>query len=117
MIVAGSATTWLVGSRGTRPTYAGDETGLLRAIEHPQHVEMREAVDVGEPRLEHRQGFGRPPGLVFRPASLRNRGCVCKGSVDETARAAGKHPPVAFAIEPRGLRGARDTPEPGRPAR
>src|SRR5258705_11794869 len=116
MIVAGSATTWLVGSRGTRPTYAGDETGLLRAIEHPQHVEMREAVDVGEPRLEHRQDFERPLGLVFRTASLRNRGWVCKGRVDATDRREGKHPSVAFAIDARGLPRDGGFYERGRPA-
>src|SRR5258705_12473720 len=123
MIVAGSATTWLVGSRGTRPTYAPLLLPASLRLFEPGSSQRRfgnarqvRLDDVGEPRLERRQDFECPLGLVFRTASLRNRGCVCKGRVDDTDRREGKPPSVAFAIDAGGLRRDGDFHERGRPA-
>jgi hypothetical protein len=43
----------------------GNQVESLGAIEGPQNVEMREALDIGEPGLEFAQDLEYPLSLVF----------------------------------------------------
>src|SRR6059058_2221460 len=49
---------------------------LRGAIELPDDDEMREALDVGEPRLKLGQDLEHPIGLVFSAKSLGDFACV-----------------------------------------
>src|SRR5437879_13622440 len=56
-----------------RRTQQFEATG---AIEFPEDNEMREAFDVGEPRLEIGQDLEHAICLVFSPKTLGNLACV-----------------------------------------
>src|SRR3989449_11148755 len=64
---------------------------LRRAIELPDDDEMREALDVGEPRLKLGQNLEHTICLVFSAKSLGNFACVLVRTTHKSNRARGKH--------------------------
>src|SRR5207245_8479895 len=64
---------------------------LRGTIELPDDDEMREALDVGEPRLKLRQDLEHPIGLVFSAKPLGNFTCVLVRTTHKSDRLRGKH--------------------------
>src|SRR5439155_15667875 len=63
----------------------------MRAIELPDDNEMREALDVGEPRLKLGQDLERAICLVFSAKPLGNLACVLVRTAHKSNRPRGKH--------------------------
>ena len=63
-----------------------DELVALRAVEHPDDEEVREALDVLEPRLELRPQLERALGVVLRAGALRDLGLVAVRAEDAADR-------------------------------
>src|SRR5881398_3348697 len=64
---------------------------LRGAIELPEHDEMREALDVGEPRLKLGQDLEHTIGLVLSAKTLGNLACVLVRTTHKSNRARGEH--------------------------
>src|SRR5437899_4315857 len=64
---------------------------LRGAIELPDDDEMREALDVGEPRLKLGQDLEHAIGLVFSAKTLGNFACVLVRTTHKSNRLRGKH--------------------------
>src|SRR5438270_2887446 len=64
---------------------------LRGTIELPDDDEMREALDVGEPRLKLRQDLEHTIGLVFSAKSLGNFACVLVRTTYKSNRLRSKH--------------------------
>src|SRR2546427_9542314 len=64
---------------------------LRGAIELPDDDEMREALDVGEPRLKLGQDLEHAIGLVFSAKTLGNFACVLVRTTHKSNRPRGKH--------------------------
>src|SRR6266581_7925410 len=64
---------------------------LRGAIELPNDDEMREALDVGEPRLKLGQDLEHAIGLVFSAKSLGDFACVLVWTTHKSNRPRGKH--------------------------
>ncbi len=82
------------GEHAVRTIVAGRRAHQLeafRAIEHPQHEQVREAFDVGEAFLEFRENFQIPFGVVFRSQSSGNFAGFLVWTSYVTDRPHGKH--------------------------
>src|SRR5438094_7752273 len=64
---------------------------LRGTIELPEDDEMREALDVGEPRLKLGQDLEHAIGLVFSAKSLGDFACVLVWTTHKSNRPRGKH--------------------------
>src|SRR6266568_943053 len=64
---------------------------LRGAIELPEDDEMREALDVGEPRLKLRQDLEHTIGLVFSAKTLGDFAGVLVRTTHKSNRPRGKH--------------------------
>src|SRR6266853_3661057 len=64
---------------------------LRGTIELPDDDEMREALDVGEPRLKLRQDLEHTIGLVLSAKPLGNFACVLVRASHKSNRARGEH--------------------------
>src|SRR6266576_4719542 len=64
---------------------------LRGAIELPEDDEMREALDVGEPRLKLGQDLEHTIGLVLSAKTLGNFACVTVRTTHKSNRPRGKH--------------------------
>jgi hypothetical protein len=64
---------------------------LRGAIELPDDDEMREALDVGEPRLKFGQDIEHTIGVVFSAQPLGNFACVLVRTSYKSNWARGKH--------------------------
>src|SRR5207253_5159508 len=64
---------------------------LRGAIKLPDDDEMREALDVGEPRLKLGQDLEHSIGLVFSAKSLGDFACVLVWTTHKSNRPRGKH--------------------------
>src|SRR5438128_5880924 len=73
---------------------------LRGAIELPDDDEMREALDVGEPRLKLRQNLEHPIGLVFSAQPLGNFACILVRTTHKTYRPRGEHREKALTSTP-----------------
>src|SRR5438128_7693879 len=78
---------------------------LRGAIELPEDDEMREALDVGEPRLKLGQDLEHAIGLVFSAKPLGNFACVLVGTTHKSNRPRGEHNGIVylFARRPRAM--------------
>src|SRR5437879_8727343 len=64
---------------------------LRGAIELPEDDEMREALDVGEPRLKLGQDLEHTIGLVLSAKTLGNLACVLVRTTHKSTRARGQN--------------------------
>src|SRR6266550_441656 len=85
----------IVGGRGAEQLVAmqiGPTQFELRgAIELPEDDEMREALDIGEPRLKLGQDLEHTIGLVFSAKTLGNFACVPVRTGHKSNWARGEH--------------------------
>src|SRR5947207_9056116 len=78
---------------------------LRGAIELPEDDEMREALDIGEPRLKLRQNLEHTISLVFSAQPLGNFACVLVRTTHKSNRPRGEHNGIVylFARRPRAM--------------
>src|SRR5438132_10255399 len=80
----------VVGGRRTQQ-FVPSQFELRGAIELPDDDEMREALDVSEPRLKLGQDLEHTIGLVFSAKTLGNFACVLVRTTHKSNRPRGKH--------------------------
>src|SRR6184192_3230760 len=84
---------------------------LRGAIELPENDEMREALDIGEPRLKLGQDLEHTIGLVFSAQPLGNFACVLVRTTHKSNRARGEHTGEDLDSKPILPRAATGIPE------